>query len=269
MPQPDNEKSIPGYQHPKCYARALADCCEKISGEHTVSESALESIAGEENGIVWIFNCPTQKDPLKPEPRRISTMTANILCVFHNGGLNPYDTVGGKMQDAMQAIDDERSGLAITPTTWVIDGDKLERWILKAGLGRLYSGSNLPAPGKTMKGVCPPLEYLNILYRDAPFPAGLGLYWNPEGILDPVNRDETSFSIGAIPTMDQRVVVAFRAVFFGINFYLPIGHLVPSDTCLDNASYRPAALTVHSCQTRIEFVWKDGPKSGEVVQRRV
>jgi hypothetical protein len=125
MPQPDNEKSKPSHQNPKCYARALADCCEQISGEHPVSESALESIAREPKGVVWIFNFPTQKDPNTPEPRRISTLTANILRVFHNGGLNPYDAVGGQTQETMQAIYDERNCKPITPQTWTIDGDKL------------------------------------------------------------------------------------------------------------------------------------------------
>jgi hypothetical protein len=264
MPQPQDEISIPGYQHPQCFARGLADCCLKISHEHTVSESVLTSIAGQGQGTVWRRNSPKQRDPTKPQQRDVGRMTAPILCVFHNNGLSLFDTEGGRMQNAMQAIYDERNGRPVTLETWAIDGDKLERWLLKAGLGDLYAGNLFAAPGQTLEGVCPPPHLLNILYRGADFPDRVGLYWNAEGVLDPRDWSDTGLCIGAIPTMDQRLVAAFRLVFFGINFYFPIVQFIPGDPIMVNGWYRPESLAVEGCQTQIAFTWKSGPKSAAV-----
>jgi hypothetical protein len=126
----------------------------------------------------------------------------------------------------------------------------------------------LQAPGQSLKGVCPPPEHLDILYRGACFPDRIGLYWNPEGVLDPRDWSDTGLCMGAIPTMDQSLVAAFRLVFFGINFYFPIAHLLPGDPAMANARYRPAALAVEGCRTRIEFAWNGGAMSGEVLARR-
>ena len=236
-----------------------------MTGEHTISEAALESIAGEPKGVVWVSNSPTLRDYLTPEQRRTMTMTANILCYFHNHSLSPFDHVGGIMQEAMQKLHDERTGRAVDPKTWVIDGDKLERWILKMVLGELYSGRILAAIGQTLQDVCPPLHYLEILYRNAGFPDGLGLYFNPTGLPHPFGRDDVGLTIGALPTKDQLTVGAFQVLFFGVHCYLPIMYIPPSDPLLANTWYRPSALTFEGCQTRIELTWHGGARSGEAV----
>ena len=268
MPQPQDEISIAGHQNPDCFAQELADCCPKTSREHTISESVLTSIAGQGQNVLWRFNSPRQRDPRKALRREIGKMTARILCVFHNHGLKAFDTEGGRMQNAMQMLYDERNGKPVTPQTWTIDGDKLERCLLKSGLGDLFAGNIYAAPGQTLEGKCPPRHLLDILYRGAEFPDRVGLYWNAEGVLDPRDLSDTGLCIGAIPSIDQTLVLGFRIVYFGVNFYFPIVQFVPWDPVMANGWYRPASLSVDGCQTKIEFTWKSGPKSGAIVVKR-
>jgi hypothetical protein len=52
------------------------------------------------------------------------------------------------------------------------------------------SGAFRASPSETMKGVCPPLEWLHVLFSGAEFPPGRGLYYIPRKLVDTVTADQ-------------------------------------------------------------------------------
>ena len=69
------------FAHPKCYAAPLADCCDKITGEHFITEGVMKLI-GEPitvGGLSW----------LKGRDQTLTTnaLTAKILCKRCNSAI--------------------------------------------------------------------------------------------------------------------------------------------------------------------------------------
>jgi hypothetical protein len=61
-----------------------------------------------------------------------------------------------------------------------IDGDRLERWMLKTLSGGLYSGKLWPDLA-AWQGKQPLIEWLEELYGLREIPRGQGLFWQPTG----------------------------------------------------------------------------------------
>jgi hypothetical protein len=269
--QSDRAKPIPGYQNPECYARALGGCCRQVDGEHYVSKAILERIPDrtvKKNKAVLVQNLSFQKQTDAFQAMGVGSLTANVLCKVHNNGLSDYDAAGLAMYEAMDAIDDETRTPVAASAARIVDGDALERWMLKTVIGGYVSGNfRLPA-GESMKGVEPPLEMLEILYRGRTFPAGQGMFWMPSD--GPVTTDDMVFRVGPVPSTDNKTIGAFRVWFFGFEFNLLMAGLAPGvPTVYDEAAYRPAGLRVEGLKTRIRFDWKSGPGSDEIVFGRL
>jgi hypothetical protein len=95
----EGNKSVPGYENPKCFARGLCECSAKVDDEHYVSDTALTKIARGQSTI-FVQNLGFQ-DRNVLEERGISSLTSRILCKYHNNSLSKYDTEGGKLALAM------------------------------------------------------------------------------------------------------------------------------------------------------------------------
>ncbi len=137
----DKSKSIPGFANPRCYARPLGGCCRQMSGEHYVSRAMLKLIA-DSGKQVLARNLPFGVSPTAPRLLDIDgkDVAPKILCVVHNISLGGYDDAGLAMLQAMKAIDDETRNQVHAEKVWSVNGDALERLILKAHLGALYAG---------------------------------------------------------------------------------------------------------------------------------
>jgi hypothetical protein len=103
----------------------------------------------------------------------------SFLCDTHNILLSRFDTAGKEMFQALDALNEAAGNPAAPRQTLPVDGDGLERWMLKSLIGGLYSGNFRVTETETMKGVCPPPDLLEILFKGAAFPPGQGLYWMP------------------------------------------------------------------------------------------
>jgi hypothetical protein len=161
IPQADTRPLRPrtGYAHPKCYARTLNDCSEKITGEHYLSAVVLRRITNAEGyidvgGAAW-----------KPglTRLRVEDLVTRKLCERHNRTLSPLDAVAGRVFDGFfdmgRYLEDGRD-LVVG-----VNGHDFERWLLKYLCGLLAVARQEIAP-----------LWLNILFGEYSFLPPRGLY---------------------------------------------------------------------------------------------
>jgi len=257
-----------GLQHPDCYARALGGCSREMSGEHYVSKSILELIenrAGQKSRSVRVTGLSFQKQGVLQQ-FGISNLVGNILCKMHNSLLSPLDEAGKAMFLVMDGMNDGAADQSLAERVLRVDGDGLERWVLKTMCGALYSGAFKVSPTETMKGVCPPQEWLDILFNGAELPPGQGVYYMPRKPGETVTADEYVLRCEPIRSRDSNQVGAFRVWLFGFEFVLLMANLMPGvPTMFDGAIYRPAGLRAVGSGTSVRLDWKSRTRSEEIV----
>jgi len=161
------KKSIP---YPNCYAKHLGGCDSK-SAEHYISQSILEAIGPfVVKGLPWLKQA---------ESKVVSSnaLTASVLCRRHNSLLSDFDLEAAKLIKHLKLIDSKETAIELerAPLKLIIDGLKLEKWFLKTFCAVTASGNYL-IDGKG-HGSLPISEYaVNLLYKDAPWKVGIGLY---------------------------------------------------------------------------------------------
>lgn len=265
----DRSQPVSGLKNPACYARALGGCCKQVVREHYISKGILKHIPDRkipQSKSVLVQNLSFQEKPDSLQPIGVNNLIAKILCKVHNNLLSKYDAAGLLMYKAMDAIDDETRTPIRKTSVHIVNGDLLERWILKSFIGGLYGGSLRVPEGETMKGSQPPLEFLDILYRNASFPSGQGLFWIPPESGTPIATDNLVLRVGVLPSADGKVMGAFRTWFFGFEFNLLMATLAPTvPTIYDRASFRPAGIKIMGLHTQLQFDWASGPGSGEII----
>ena len=166
--------------------------------------------------------------------RDIGRLKAKILCTSHNSSLSPYDDEGLAMCKAAKSTYDADNTGDMTIDTFTIDGNRLERWMLKTLIGGLYSGkvwTDLAA----MEAKPPPDEWLEILYGRRDFPDRQGLYWQPTALagLDFDHRDE--FEV--LPWMSDQTVIGLHVWFYSFHIALLAANVAPGSV---SGEYRPA-----------------------------
>jgi hypothetical protein len=120
------------YSHAKCYLSETADCDDKRTGEHYISDAVLREIGNkiEISGMPWL-------DPGERRTVGIGALTANVLCRRHNSALSPLDTVAAEFFAALKEIDANfaKRSLSRKGLKFSISGEALELWMLKATCG--------------------------------------------------------------------------------------------------------------------------------------
>src|SRR5258706_15222316 len=94
------------YSHPRCYARALANCSTKISKEHYITHAVLKRLNAGPNPIIWGMN---SVDPSVTKSAVNQSFKRRILCEHHNNGASNLDKVGLDAFDTMASINEEVS----------------------------------------------------------------------------------------------------------------------------------------------------------------
>jgi hypothetical protein len=245
------------FGHPQCYARELGDCSTGISKEHYVPAVVLRGVSLGEPTVL-VQNLSFQQ-PGMLEGRGISSLAAKVLCEKHNAALSVFDNAGSTLFAGMDRMDSAAGRAGAPPETFVVNGDHLERWMLKMLCGGLYSGTML-VPGGSMKGVCPPLEWLNVLFRGATVPPGQGLYLRAGTPGEVFSTEPAILKMAAVVDKDN-IVIGFRMWVFNFEYLLVLAHLPPTlPPMLDHAHYRPAGLVVEGTAKDIRFEW--GQPSG-------
>jgi hypothetical protein len=241
-----------------------------MSGEHYISEGVLELVfgrGGEVSKSVLATGLSFQK-PGELRPFGIASLVGNVLCERHNSLLSPFDNAGKSMFSAMDGMNDGAADPSLPERVLRVDGDGLERWVLKAMCGGLYSGAFRVSPTETMRGTVPPLEWLHILFNGVDFPPGQGLYYMPRKPGDTVTADESVLKFEPIGARDADVIIGLRLWFLGFEFSLLMANLMPGvPTIFDGALYRPAGLRTVESGISVRFDWKGGACSDEIVFR--
>jgi hypothetical protein len=258
-----------GRGNPECYAQALCECRGAVNREHYVSESILELVygrAGEISKSVLVRGLSFQQTGAREE-KGVARLVGRILCEGHNSFLGQrFDPAGLKMFKAIDALNDATANPVSVGKNQRISGDDLERWMLKTFIGGLFSGNFPVTPGQKTKGFYPPTECLEILFKGAEFPAGAGLYWLAGTPGHVFTADEEVLQFEPIIAKGSGAISGMRVRFFGFNFALSIGRMLPGGSGVyENFAYRPAGISVQRRNIRIEFCWKAGPASDEIV----
>lgn len=224
--------------NPECYAHGLGDCRGPVSGEHVVSDSLLQEVwQGEKGGRVHGLSFLKHATPENPALIGIAGLTAKILCKGHNSDLSPFDTEITKLFRAKERLlMAEMNGEPCAETTYV-NGDKIERWMLKTLFNGVFSGTFGVPFEKSFKGQVPHEHGLQILYRDAPFPSGQGLYVSFEG--QHVNADHVlNYAVVGHPSG----VVGLRVWMLGSLFTLVLTDDPDAFPDLPKSTYRPSRI---------------------------
>jgi hypothetical protein len=157
-----------GYEHPKCYARALADCSKEITREHYISRKLLDRVGDfEADGLTWLKG--------KKKTLTETALQSHILCKRHNEALSPLDDNITDLYDLMRRWQDRK-----VVNNLALDGEDLERWAIKVMFGLFASGSStlLAADGTAVPRDTPiPRKPLRVLFGESALPRRAGFYY--------------------------------------------------------------------------------------------
>jgi hypothetical protein len=256
-----------GLAQPKCYAGELADCGPEMSREHYMTESVLQGIAGsgttiEVSGLPWLSGTASQTLPT-------ASLKAWVLCEKHNNALAELDAESSNLRKFMDQIhahfndgQDEE---------FLVDGDWLERWMLKTVCGHIASGNMVNQQGESIDGWKPPLQWLEIIFQRQPFPTGCGLYLSRKNAGKCVDISRQLLRVAPLFDRDQKSVIGMRMWLFEVECILAMHESVryARERLLDDAIYRPGILLYQDpkCQKRLVFQWS-GPTQREVFEIR-
>lgn len=242
--------TLTGCSNPECYAQALCDCHGPVNREHVVSASLLQAIWPDEpGGLVRGYTFLRRGGQNNPAPLGIKSLTAYILCKRHNELLSPFDTEMTKFFKATEQLMLDCNTGERTNQCDSLNGDHLERWMLKTLSNGLFSG-NFPVPfTESFAKHLPPVEYLNILYRNAPFSPGCGLYVAH----DQAQIHEHVFCHEVVGAPNG--IVGLRMWVFGSLYTLVLSDEHGPFPELANATYRPSGFFTPMTGNSILLHW--------------
>lgn len=245
-----------------------------MSGEHPVSKAILKRINQEfaDSPGVEVRNMGFQpKDTA--QSFGVGSLESKILCSNHNNSLSHLDGEALAMFNAFEAMHYAAAGITPAPErVYNVDGDLLERWMLKVVCGGLYGGTMRADGGFELKGVEPPLDWLQTVYGQQPFPDGFGIYClSPQGDeVFTIDRSIVKLMPLLLDTEEQTAVHGLRLWMFGFRFtLLATGGQPRAIEAMAGQSYRPNGFTIDGSRTRVNFAWASGPGSGEIGLRFV
>lgn len=158
----------------RCWAHSLGGC-DSMSGEHVISNAVFSAGCGCSvivDGVVRIRGgAPTA-----------NAEKSNILCRTHNSMLSPLDATIGKLARFQASASDPSFSDRL-----YLDGDLLERWLLKTIVN--FGAAGWLGPEK----ISPAPEVVAAIFGEAPVPVGVGLY-TVDG-LDPGHRPSGGVSV--------------------------------------------------------------------------
>ncbi|MER0203335.1 MAG: hypothetical protein DU480_05630 [Nitrosomonas sp.] len=154
----------------KCYAHHLGGCNHK-SQEHFISKSLLKIIGVfEVKGFPW-------STPDTATRASSKSLTASVLCDHHNSLLSDFDSETARLMSHLKLLDSKTTPqeLLSTPNEFIVDGIKLEKWLLKSLCGIMSSG-NFMIESRSFGKVQPSQYLVNLLFSSEPWKPGIGLY---------------------------------------------------------------------------------------------
>jgi hypothetical protein len=221
---------------PNCLLQGYGECRGKLSGEHFISEVVLKQVAVGKS--VTIGGLPWQP-PGTLEPVGIGSLQCKIFCEGHNNSFSCLDTTGGLFIETIDAIDKNPAEL---PAVTQVDGDRLERWLLKMIIG--IAGGQGMADGIVHD------DWKRVVTGGA-WPEGWGLY-ACERVSPTIFVKDVHLETWLHPETKRILNVDFYLA--GVNVRLALGR--PDDPSALGV-YRPSGLVFHlpEGERRVEFRW--------------
>jgi hypothetical protein len=222
-----------------------------MSLEHAVSRGVLEAVALEERAIL-VRNLTFIASEERKLP--INGLASRMLCESHNSRLTDFDLAATQTIRALDAINSTAGKPCAVPERYVINGDHLERWMLKALIGGLFGGT-FRTQGPGFKNESPPIEWLRLLFEGARFPQTHGLWV----MLPPTDTWESRPAMVrsmVVQAADHRVI-GISLELLELRFVLCLADVPSPCPALAGAIHRPRGIAVHGASAEIEFSWAD------------
>lgn len=150
----------------KCWANSLGDCDNKISGEHLISNSILES-------PVTIVGFPWCEDT--PMTIGSSSLKSNFLCKNHNSELSPCDaeilkfkTFNNEFNRKIDIYNKYGFQKKKCPIVYPVNGYLLEKWFCKTLINVSILDKDNPIDNIS--------EIAQYIFKDKTFSEPSGLY---------------------------------------------------------------------------------------------
>lgn len=214
-----------------------------------------------------ISNASWLTQGLASAPISSAAQGSKMLCKRHNKMLSPIDkSAKSFFEEALWAFSE--GSVVVPDRRIVVDGDALERWVLKACCG-LFSSGELLVKGKRTKFAIA-REWLQILFVDRAWPDGTGLH-----IRLAEATPHRGFAMGPVFANDGTTLAGGGIEFCGIELFVLAdptidGRLLETGTGeMSNTTYRPGELEIlaKSHQTIIKLEWASWNPSKRVQYR--
>lgn len=244
-----------GYAHPKCYAAPLADCDDKITREHPVSESLLEEFGGEfiMDGTPWA----------KMRLTKTKEAASKVLCERHNSALSPLDSMIPRLFRVLRGFREGRD------VGWhTIDGEDLERWAMKAAVGYLESDNILDRDATTRittDGV--PEWWLRYLFGEQELPMGIGMHVLASGIPEGLRAGLLTVAVATYPEGHAQAGM-FHGVYINLVGLLFLVTVEPDLSFMpDELVYRPLGIQLGHAMPRgcVCLRWQRTPSREHII----
>jgi len=249
LPDPRSNNAVRG-----CYAAVTNDCAGKLTREHWLSESVINTTTGGTvppifSGLPWLNG--------QTKAIGVAALGPKVLCHRHNAALTKADDTAAIVAISLQRyqleladhIDLDGDGFTL------VSGPLFERWLLKLLWGGVASrslGQQGVAAESLRKGI-DEVRLLEYLYRDGRLPDGWGFYGfpretDPSGTVGSIAINPRSGPDGGIWAID----VDFGAVHFSFALGKHDGN---------EGFYRPGGTVLLTAKGKgeriIAFAWPD------------
>ena len=245
----DLRKTGHSESHSACYLRETNACCDRITGEHMISESVLRVLAQQKirvSGTPWL-------DKGETKVLTFGALTTNCLCRTHNSALSNIDAAGGRFFSAVQKCGTTDSGPNLT---FLFSGHDIERWFLKTLLA-LGTSKNFSIDGVRLNKLHPNMRPIELLEDASAWGPPLGMY----ATQSPGQMFTRSDSVGLAPLLitGSDDLVGLMADVQGVHLgLLAINHPIKG-TGLDRSIFRPKNLffKLGRLTHTIQMCWED------------
>jgi hypothetical protein len=233
-----------------------------------MSKSVLEAIGA----VVAVTGAPWLKQGETKEIG-IANLTARILCSRHNSALAPLDNEAGKFFRRVRAIhaDLAQKSLSRKRSVYLISGETLELWMLKAACGFFYSRNASSGGVRLIDSYALNDDFAHLAFGGI-WATGCGLYI-PANIGSVITA-ENAVRAAPLTVVEEKRVVGCRLIVAGIEFDLifdPLGANM-EDLSQGGWVHRPSELLFSNGDRThsIALTWLPGTatKSVRTIQRR-
>lgn len=236
--------------HPStCYAQRLGRCSPGLSGEHYLSAGILRLI-GRAPIVEGMPGVPGGKRyPVK-------SLATRILCQRHNHLLSPLDASAIRFFEAVRRFDSELGDatVPVVADSVVVDGDHLERWLLKVAFGLAAARRRSKQQGSVREEH----RMLRVLFGDQLWPKSWGMYMAAPPGTQLAASGDLEVVTGVMPRTQEIRSLTAACLF------LPLTMTLGQPDRLDPATHRPRALRMDRTGDpgvkSVQLTWTDHQK---------